>query len=156
MKTIIIYATKYGTVEKAARKLKEHLQGEVEIVNVKSNPEFTGYDTVILAGSIYGGRVQGVLKRFVKQNLSKLSAKRIGLYICAGTEKEINTLLVSNFTQVLSDRAIAKANLGYEYDLKRFSFIDRLAVRIIGGVKESKSVFFADKIKEFAEKINKS
>ena len=158
MKTIIIYSTKYGSVEKAALKLKEHLKGDVEVCNVKNNPGFIDYDVVILGGSIYAGRVQSVLKKYIHNNLSKLKEKKIGLFICAGTEKEadINSYLVNNFTQELYDRAIAKANFGYEYDLKKFSFIDRLAVRIVGGVKKSKATFYNEAIREFAGKVNNS
>ena len=158
VKTIIIYSTKYGSVEKAALKLKGHLKGDVEVVNVKNNPSFIDYDVVILGGSIYAGRIQKEMKKFLKENLSKLKEKKVGLFICAGTEKEtdINSYLASSFTQELYDRALAKANLGHEYDLKKFSFIDRLAVRIVGGVKESKAVYYNERISEFAGKVSNS
>ena len=156
MKTIIIYSTKYGSVEKAAQKLKAQIQGEVDIINVKNSPDFRDYDTVILGSSIYASGIQKEMKTFLKNNLSQLIEKKVGLFICAGNEKEneIATYIAKNFTDGLSEKAIAKANLGYEYDLKKFSFIDRLAVRIVGGVKESKSVFHEEKIKDFAGKIN--
>ncbi|MBW6515708.1 MAG: flavodoxin domain-containing protein [Candidatus Cloacimonetes bacterium] len=156
MKTIIIFSTKYGSVEKAALKLRTELQGEVELVNVKTSPDFDDFDVVVLAGSIYAGRVQGAMRKFIKNNLVKLREKKIALYICAGTEKEneITKYLQDSFTQELYDKAIAKANLGFEYDLKRFSFIEKLLVRLVGGIKESKSVFYDDKIKEFAELLN--
>ena len=68
MKTIIIYSTKYGSVEKAAQKLKAHLQGEVDIKNVKMVSDIANYDKVILAGSIYAGRIQKEMKTFLKNN----------------------------------------------------------------------------------------
>lgn len=155
MKTIIIFSTKYGSVEKAAMKLKSHLKWETEVVNVKSNPDFSGYDVVILGGSVYAGNVQKEMRRFLRNNLPELSERKIGLFICAGTDKEetITSYLIKNFSRELYNRAIARANLGYEYDLKKFSFFDRLIVRIVG-VKKSESVFYEDKIREFAEKIN--
>jgi menaquinone-dependent protoporphyrinogen oxidase len=157
MKTIIIYSTKYGSVGKAAIKLKAHLKGEAVIADVKSKPDYSGFETVILGGSIYAGSVQKEMKQFLKHNLSELGKKRIGLFVCAGTDKKesIDSYLRKNFTPELYERAVVKANLGYEYDLQKFSFLDRLIVRIVG-VKKSASVFFEDKIKEFADKLNNS
>jgi menaquinone-dependent protoporphyrinogen oxidase len=157
MKTIIIYSTKYGSVAKAAEKLKKELNGEVVIADVKTNPDFSGFDKVILAGSVYVGKVQKSMRDFVSQRLSDLREKDIGLFICAGDRKEenISSYIAKSFTQELHDKAIAKANLGYEYDLKKFSFFDRLIVRIVG-VKKSEYVFFEDKIKDFAGLINKA
>lgn len=157
MKTIIIFSTKYGSVEKVALMLKSHLKGEVVIANVKTNPAFSEFDVVILGGSVYAGRVQKEMRGFVKRNQRALSEKTIGLYVCAGTDKEgsINSYLRNNFTPELYDKAVAKENLGYEYELEKFSFIDRLIVRIVG-VKKSAAEYFEEKIKRFAEAVNNS
>ena len=155
MKTLIVYSTKYGSVEKVAMKLKEKLTGEVETANVKSKPAIDKYDTVILGGSIYAGNIQKDMRRFIKDNLNALQQKRIGLFICAGTSKDevAASYLEKCYPQELHNKALAKANLGYEYDLERFSFIDRLIVRIVG-VKKSGSVFYEQKIAEFAAAMN--
>lgn len=155
MKPVIVYSTKYGSVEKAARKLKAMLNGEVEIFNVRSNPDIDEYDTVILAGSIYAGNIQKEMRTFLKVKLTALKEKRIGLFICAGTPKDevAASYLKKCFPSGLYEKAIAKACFGYEYDLEKFSFFDRLIVRIVG-VRKSDSLFYDEKIREFANLMN--
>ena len=155
MRTAIVFATKYGSVEKAALKLKDYLTGEVSIFNVKNNPVITGYDSVIIGSSVYAGNIQKKMRQYLKHNLNHLREKRIGLYICAGTPKEevSQSYLKKCYPHELHEKASAKGNLGYEYDLEKFSFADKLIVRIVG-VKKSESVFYEDKIKEFAELMN--
>jgi len=157
MKTIIIYATRYGSVEKAAMKLKSHLEGEVDIANVKSAPALCNYDMIILGGSIYDGTVQQELSKLSEDNLHDLLKKKTGLFICARIEKEgaTESYFSKSFPQQLYDAAIAKVNLGHEIDLNILSDKDLETVRK-GGIEESISVFHEDRIKEFAEVMNRS
>lgn len=157
MKEIIIYSTRYGSVEKAATLLKFHLEGEVDIVNVNNNPDLTNYDIVILAGSIYEGRVQPELSKFAEDNLDALLQKKIGLFICARIEKEGTTdsYFSKSFPRQIYDAAITRTNLGYEIDLHKLDDNDLAIVRK-GGIEESVSVFHDDRIKEFAAAMNRS
>src|SRR5690554_1574977 len=158
MKTIIIYSTKYGSVEKAALKLKEHLQGDVEISSVKNVSDFSFYDTVILAGSVYAGKIQKEMRHFVRSQLEELLKKRVGLFICAGSEEEknIDIWIKENFTRKLYNIAVARDNLGFEYNYEKLNLLEKIIVRIVGGVKESKSIFYDEKIRDFAGKINQA
>ena len=55
MKTLILYATKYGATEACARLLAQNLEGEVQIINIKQakDIDLRKYDRVILGSSIY-------------------------------------------------------------------------------------------------------
>lgn len=54
MKTLILYATKYGATEACARLLAQNLEGEVQIINIKqADIDLRKYDRVILGSSIY-------------------------------------------------------------------------------------------------------
>ncbi|WP_155671232.1 flavodoxin domain-containing protein [Ornithinibacillus caprae] len=85
MNTIIIYATKHGTVEKAVSLLKRNLKGNIIIANVNKHvPSLEIFDTVIIGGSIYYGKVQKELTQYMKKNSRLLLTKRLGLFLCAG------------------------------------------------------------------------
>ncbi|MDH7552618.1 MAG: flavodoxin domain-containing protein [Spirochaetota bacterium] len=60
MKEIIIYSTKYGSVERSAKMLKSYLPEDTVPVNVKNEKEVNieDFDTVILGGSVYMGKIQ--------------------------------------------------------------------------------------------------
>ena len=55
MKNLIVFITKYGSVEKSSQLLKGKLQGETTIVNLKKDsvPDLQDFDNIILGGSIY-------------------------------------------------------------------------------------------------------
>ena len=75
MKTIIVYSTKYGSVEKVALKIQEQLEGEVSLAKAKDNPDIKEYDSVVLGGSIYAGSIQKEMKVFIKSNQNELLKK---------------------------------------------------------------------------------
>ncbi len=54
MKNLILFTTKYGSVEKCSNLLKEQLDGETRIVNLKRDavPNLQEFDNIILGGSI--------------------------------------------------------------------------------------------------------
>ncbi|MFZ5967369.1 MAG: flavodoxin domain-containing protein [Bacillota bacterium] len=140
MKTIIIYSTKYGSVEKAANMLKKKIGGDVALVNVKKEipPALTPYDNIILGGSIYVGKIQKELSDYILANLQTLLAKNVGLYICAAQEGEtLEKELTDSFPPELLQHARIKEAVGYELCLEKLGFFDRMATRFIKGTKAS-------------------
>lgn len=158
MKTLIIYATKYGSAEKAAEKLKEKLQGEVTLVNIMKNtvPELEQYDNIILGGSIYMGKVQKQLSNYIKYNLSELLNKRTGLFICAALnhEEKVMKELRDSFPETLYEKALAKEAFGYEFYFEKMGFIEKKMTSSIMGFKESVSRLKEETIESFANVMN--
>ncbi len=158
MKTVIIYTTRYGCTEKAAGMLKNKLEGEVDLVNLTGQIEsnLDGYDRVILGGSIYIGQIQKQIKEYANRHLEQLQHKKIGLFICAGRpepellEKELNDA----FPRPLLDQALARGFFGYEYDFAKLKLFDKMIVRKVVGLKESKFQISEDAIASFAGRMN--
>ena len=86
MKTLIIFATKYGSAEKCANILQEKLNGDVEVLNIKTDkiPDISNFENIVIGGSIYIGKIQREIRDFCKQHLEALLTKKTGLFICAG------------------------------------------------------------------------
>jgi menaquinone-dependent protoporphyrinogen oxidase len=80
MKTAIIYTSKHGTTEKVAASIAEKLMeaNGVELFSLKNNtnPDISGFETVILGTSIYAGQASGKMKTFCKANESALLQKK--------------------------------------------------------------------------------
>ena len=155
MKTLIVYTTKRGTAEKAAMMLKNALGGNTTLVNLARDkaPELSGFDTVILGGSIYVGSIQKKLSEFAAANAQILQGKKLGLFICAGMEKEWAVEMEKAFPQELRARAAAKDNFGYEFDFKKMNFLEKAAIGKIAGIKESVSKLSKEKIEAFARAL---
>lgn len=156
MKSIIIYTTKYGTAEKAAKLLMQKLGSPVTLVNLMKEkaPSLSEYDCVILGGSVYVGKVQKELTDYINKNLAELLKKQVGLFVCAAQEPEVAIQeLEASYPAELCQLAVAKANLGYEFDFNKMSFMDRTITKMIAKTKESKFALSEEAIADFAKSL---
>lgn len=155
MKGIIIYSTKYGSVEKAAKILKSKLQDNIVLANVMKEkvPSLEEFDTVMLGGSIYVGKIQKKLTSYINQHISELLNKKVGLFICAGQEEVLQKELETAFPKELYDYAAAKEVFGHEINLEKATFFDKLVIRNMIGIKQSYSKIDQDRIENFAKKM---
>lgn len=157
MKSIIIYATKYGSVEKTAKMLKTKMKGEVVLVNIMKEdvPSLNLYDNVILGASVYAGRIQKKLTKYITENLPLLLEKRIGLFLCAAQkEPDLRVKQLKDvFPTELYNHAVCKETLGYEIYFEKLNFFEKIIMRVIKGDKESCSEISEANIKNFAKVI---
>ena len=157
LKNLIVYTTKYGSVEKSSKKLKEHLQGETTIINLKTEtvPDIRDFDRIILGGSIYLGKVQKQLTKFACENERLLLKKKIGLFVNSGKQnKKKDDQLKNSFPEKLYDNAVVTGLFGDEITIEKCSFMDKLALRIIKKVTISYSNIDDRAIKKFADILN--
>lgn len=154
MKGIIIYATKYGCTEKAVRLLQSRIPGDIKAVNVAKDkaPDLSLFDTVIIGGPIYIGKMYKVLSDYMRKNCEVLKRKRLALFICAGEEDAaiIEKQFVSAFPEELYKRAAIREVFGGELHLDRLDFGTKLMLRIVKGIKEGYSRLSESKIDRFA------
>ncbi len=157
MKTIIVYTTKYGSVKKAAEILSSKLSGEVLQKNLTKEkaPDLKEFDNVILGGSIYIGKIQKTLTRYINANLPVLLQKNIGLFICAGEPEPVRTReLEDSFPPELFNHAKAKEVFGHEFNYEKLNFLDKFIMRTVKKVTTSSSDLSEEKIENFANAIN--
>jgi menaquinone-dependent protoporphyrinogen oxidase len=157
LKTLIIYTTKNGSVEKAANMLKTKLNHEVQLINlmVEEPPSLGQYDTIILGGSIYMGKIQKKLTKYMENHLPELTTKRIGLFICAGHPKSDirKKELEEAFPKSLYEKAIVKEILGDEIHLEKLNFVEKWMIKTVKGSELNSSNLSKDKIVWFAKRI---
>ncbi|HER42918.1 MAG TPA: flavodoxin [Candidatus Eisenbacteria bacterium] len=159
MRTLIAYMTRHGCAKKTAGMLKELLAGDTALVDLKRDkkPDLSGYDTVVIGGSIHAGRIQRGLRRFLDKNGEILLEKRLGLYLCCMEEGET---AVKQFEKAYPERlrihAAATGIFGGEFDLDRMNFIERKIVKKAAGIEESVSRIDAGTIRDFAGRISQT
>ena len=69
MSTLIAYATKYGFTKICAQELAKKLDENADICDLNSEkPDLTKYDTVIIGGSIYAGKIRKPVADFCTNN----------------------------------------------------------------------------------------
>ena len=157
MKTLIAYASKYGCTEKCAKLLEKDLNGEVTLLNLKKNTSvnFDTFDNIIIGGSIYLGKNHKEVTEFCKNNLTELSQKSIGLFICGMQEKEvIATEIDASYPPELLEKAVVKDSFGGEFIIEKMNFLEKTIVKKIAKTTASKSEIDEDAIRHFAQQFN--
>lgn len=131
MSTIIIYASKYGSVERCVILLGERIVGGATIVNVHNHKahHLLQYDNIIIGGSIYMGKIQKEIQDFCKENLEVLLTKNIGLFISSALNHQNE--FDQSFPKELIEHSKAKANFGYELNMHKFSALEKIVLKFL-------------------------
>lgn len=157
MKTAILFATKYGSTAEAARRLRTALHENADLYDITKDqiPSLEPYDTVIIGGSIYMGRIQKKLLSYLKTSSRELLSKKLGLYLCAAhpDQKTREDELRHAFPEQIYQHALIKDILGYALDFEKMHFLDRLIMSKVKGDKISTSEYHTEKILAFAEAL---
>jgi len=157
MKTLLVYSSKYGCTEKCAEILAEKLSGETRLINLKmdKNPDLSGYDSVVVGGPVYIGKINKEVKSFCAKNLDLLRRRRQGLFICCMAEGEqAEDELDAAFPKELLETAIAKDYFGGEFMVTKMNSMDRLIVKKIAKTEKDVSNILTDRIERFARLMN--
>lgn len=134
MKTLVLYATKYGATKAAAEKIAEKMPGEALAVNVSDQiVDANAYDAIILGTPIYVGKPRKEMKLFVEKNMPTLLQKKIGLFMCCLQDENdsVSRQLQIAFPKELRDHASALAALGGVLDKQRLNKFDGLIMRVV-------------------------
>jgi len=152
MKTLIVYASKYGSVADCASFLSSKLSGEVSVVDVNKitqQIDVGSFDRVIIGGSIYAGSVSKKLSEFCKDNLDILLTKVVGIFICCAFGDKLDELLSINFSAALLDVAKSKKHFGGEAKIDEMSFMDKTITKAVMKKGYSHLKILNENIEEF-------
>ena len=156
MNTLIVYATKHGCAAKCAARVAAELPGEVVQCNLKKGPvpDPARFDTVVIGGSIYMGRIQKEVSAFCKRYLGLLQDKKVALYICGMAEGETAAKQIgASFPQELLAHAAAKESFGGEFILGAMNPFERFIVKKAAKIDHDMSNIAAEKISGFVRAL---
>ncbi len=156
MKTLILYASKYGTSEKCALMLQEKLP-KAEVVNIDNAPvSITKYGTVIIGGGVYAGRIDARLRKFIKTHTRDIGLIPHGFFVCCADENP-QKFLQENFPSALIENAIAADGFGSGLEIgyaKGFAKVVAGIFKLIYKTGGIPTRLFKERIEAFAEKFN--
>ena len=90
MKLLIAYVSRTGSSKFCADLIAKELEqkAEIEIFDLEeATPTLEGYDAVIVGGPVRFGSFPKVLRKFIKNNLSRLSSIPSAVYFCCGISR---------------------------------------------------------------------
>ena len=151
MKTIILYATKYGAAEDIAQRIAKEIDGAIIHNLNKDAPALEEFDCIIIGSSVYAGKIRKEAKEFLAKNKDALLKKKFGLFVSGigadGEKKYFN----DNFPHEILQSAKAAGFLGGIFDPKKAGAFERFIVKLIIKHPDYINVIDEDRIIKFAE-----
>jgi menaquinone-dependent protoporphyrinogen oxidase len=132
MKTLILYATKYGASAEIARRISTKFPNAT-VCNLKTDkiPPLNDFDCVIIGGSIYAGMLRKEAKKFVSENATVLGDKRLGLFLSGLSQNEESKAFTENFPQGILQSAKATSFLGGIFDPTKAKGVDKFIFKAV-------------------------
>ncbi len=158
MKTLIVFSSKYGTTQNCGELLKKGLNHDVNMINLKNSysVNLKEYDVVIIGCSIYAGRAQKKVVKFIENNKEALQTKKIGLFVCCKEEGEkALEYIKGNYPDWIINKALAKEHFGHEVNLEKMGFLDKIILKAAAKVTRSYSDIKTENIESFVNTINR-
>ena len=155
MKTLIIYASKYGATKKSAECIA-NLIADATLCNIGIDnvPALLDYDCIVIGSPVAAGNINGKIKKFMATNAEELKIKKLGLYLSgfnpSGAEDYIT---VKNYPQVIVDAAKARAVFGGIYDPDNSSFVVKKLLHAITKFDSYTDTIDEEKISEFVKQL---
>lgn len=157
MKVLIIYASKTGTTEKCAQRIKKKLLDTTIInINKNNNPiNIESYELIIVGTPIRMGMIDKHIKSFLHQNKKHLQSKKTAYFICCGFSDNFQKYYKENFPQELLKNALVYDTFGGEINLEKQKGVDKLIMKLVQNhSKESKDITILEQnIDKFIQKI---
>jgi len=154
MKTLILYATKYGATKEIAQKIATLIEGS-QIYNIKEKniPDLDSFDCILLGSSVYAGSIRKEMKEYIALNKSSLKDKKLGLFISGMGTESSDKAFKDNFPTELLETASSKEVLGGIFDPQKVNKLEKTIYKLVAKQGDYKSTLREDKIKAFVESI---
>jgi menaquinone-dependent protoporphyrinogen oxidase len=159
VKTLIIFASKYGgtkvSAEKIAKEMKIPETNQVQICELEKDslPDMNQFDCLIIGGPVFAGTLHKSLALFVKENMDFLLSKKLGIFLAGLQMDEGEKLFSANFPDALLKHATAKEMIGGICDPKTLNFFFKLLMRAITKTSNYYSTVSEEKIKSFTKTL---
>ena len=157
MKTLIVYGTKSGTTEKCAQKIKAAMASEtIDVLDIRKfkDKDLAAYDTVVAGTSVYMGRINSRLKRFLVQNSPALQGKQLHLFVCCMAQGEEGVAeLQKHVPEGLFKHATQVMQLGCEANYERLNPLYRSIMKKIVTEQKPQMGLHEQEIVAFAQKV---
>lgn len=80
LKTLVLYASKYGTTQKVAEYLSLVLGPARYCTSTEFQPEYEDFDFIIIGSPIYSGKILPEISKFLEDHADWLQSKKVALF----------------------------------------------------------------------------
>ena len=145
MKTLVLYASKYGMTKKIANIVVRH-RTNVHLFNIK---KFTGslndYDEIILGTPVYAGTINKDIKKILNSYKSELLSKKLSVFLVGMNPDNENEVIKMNFDEEIINHANIKYT-GGAFQFEKMNFLFKMIVKKIAKTDQSQEMILHDNI----------
>ena len=152
MKTLVLFATKYGAAEEIARRIAARFD-DVVLHDLKCAqiPDIAEFDCIIIGSSLYVGSIRKEAKSFLARNEKVLLCKSVGLFLSGlDTEDTPQSYFEKNFSRELLTAAKATCFPGGIYDPEKTGWFDKFLMKAAKKNAAYSNTIDDNKIEDFA------
>jgi len=150
MKTVIIYASKYGMTKKLANIVVRH-RTNVHLYSIKEWTKDIGdYDEIVLGTPIYAGKINKKIKKMITKNEEILLNKTVRIFICGMMPDNEDEVIAFNFSKGIQEHAKIKY-IGGAYQFTKMNWLFKMIVRQIAKTNEDQEVIIEQNITELLQ-----
>ena len=159
MKTLILYASKYGAAGEIAQRIAKKLP-EATVCHMKddtllkaSSLKLADYDCIIIGSSLYAGMIRKEAKEYLAQHAPELCQRKLGLFLSGLAAENEQDYFKNNFSAELLEAATATAFLGGIFDPGKVGFLGRFMMKMVSKQSGYIDTISDEKINEFIEAL---
>ncbi len=156
MRTLILYASKYGFTENVSNLLADHIEGDVVVENCGKDysVDLTKFDNIIIGSSIYVGRPNSAVLDFCENYNRLLMNKKIAFFVTGSVQSDAIKVAKESFPENLIKHARIISYLGYALDFEKMRLFDRVVTRVISKKSVSEITVLSQNIEALASTLN--
>lgn len=133
MNILILYASRGGATRECADLLSDHLtpRHSVTVCSVSQNlPCPADFDAVVIGSSIRMGSMNKILKKYIRQHLSTLSAMPSAVFFCCGYPRQFGEYVETQLPKELVC-SLGLHCFGGELKPEKLKGLDKLIVHFV-------------------------
>jgi menaquinone-dependent protoporphyrinogen oxidase len=161
MKTLILYATKYGATSEIADRIAARLESVV-LRDLKRDGRYDAailkdFDCVVIGGSLYAGMLRKEAKKYVSENAAALAQKRLGLFLSGMSQnhEDSQQAFAENFPPSVLQSAKSIAFLGGIFDPAKAKGVDKFIFRAVTKQRDYANTISDERIDVFVRELLK-
>lgn len=135
MKSIILYESKSGCTEKCANYIYEKHGSEISKIT-KLKETITDYDTVVLMGPVYMGKINSDVMAFLNKHKEELFEKKLYIILCGMNEEGFDAMVRQNLSDDIRKHAEI-VHAGGAYYLEKLGFFQKRIIKAVAKVTQS-------------------